>query len=201
VSNNKTRWSKEHPPNTLLAIDPGASFPKKGVPYAGACYFQHGDLVAAGLVLAHGVAAPFARPNDLVRRVCSEFSIPRTSAEDGEPLTVLAVERPIVYKNMKTPPNDIVNLREITGAFLGGVDAEFYSAPAPGEWTGSLANLIVSSRVLWKVAAAHERMLLMQAGVDVPDEGKAPKDSDSHVIDALGIGFYVLGRMRAGGVI
>ena len=191
MSNNKTRWTKDDPPNTLLAIDPGARYPKSGVPYAGAAYFQWGELVWAGLVKAHGTVAPFKRPNELVRRVLQAAGIPRTKSDPGEPLTVLAVEVPRVYVGGKARPEDIVQLAVVAGAFTGGVDAEFYSCPRPSEWKGTIDGDILCDRVLNRVANAAERMIVLRS------EG----GTTSHVQDAAGLGFWVLGRMATGGVV
>jgi hypothetical protein len=190
MSNNKTRWVKDDPPNTLLAIDPGARYPKTGVPYAGAAYFQWGELVWAGLVKAKGVAAPFARPNDLVKRVLSDAKIPRTAYEAGEPLTVLAVEVPRIYKQGVARPEDIVQLATIAGAFVGGVDAAFYSCPRPSEWKGTIDKKILCERVM-TIANTAERLIMYRA------EG----GTTSHVQDAFGLGLWVLGRMSTGGVV
>jgi hypothetical protein len=190
MANNKTRWTRDDPPNTLLAIDPGARYPKSGVPYAGAAYFQWGELVWAGLVKAQGVAAPFARPNQLVQRVCDTASIPRTKKDAGEPLTVLAVEVPRVYVNGAARPEDIVQLAVVAGAFVGGVDAEFYSLPRPSEWKGTIDGKILCTRVL-NIASVAERLIVARA------EG----GNTTHVQDALGLGLWVLGRMGTGGVI
>lgn len=191
MANNKTRWERGDPPNTLLAIDPGARWPKSGVPYAGAAYFQWGELVWAGLVKAQGIVAPFSRANQLVRKVLEAAGIPRTAKDSGEPLTVLAVEVPRVYTRGSARPEDIVQLAVIAGAFTGGIDAEFYSCPRPSEWKGTIDGAILCDRVLNKVANAAERMIILRS------EG----GTTSHVQDAFGLGCWVLGRMGTGGVI
>jgi len=191
VANNKTRWEKGDPPNTLLAIDPGARYPKSGVPYAGAAYFQWGELVWAGLVKAPGVTPPFARANHLVRRVVESAGIPKTAKDAGEPLTVLAVEVPRVYTHGKARPEDIVQLAVIAGAFTGGIDADFYSCPRPSEWKGTIDGSILCDRVMNRVANTAERLIILRS------EG----GTTSHVQDAFGLGCWVLGRMGTGGVI
>ena len=191
MANNITRWQKDDPPNTLLAIDPGASWPRSGVPYAGAAYFQWGELVWAGLVKARGVVAPFARPFDLVRAVTHAAGVPRNKSATGEPLTVLAVEVPRIYVGGKARPEDIVQLSIIAGAFCGGVDAEFYSCPRPSEWKGTIDGDILCNRVMNRIANAAERLIVLRA------EG----GTTSHVQDAFGLGCWVLGRMATGGVV
>ena len=191
MSNNKTRWTKDDPPNTLLAIDPGARYPKSGVPYAGAAYFQWGELVWAGLVKAHGVCSPFARPFDLVRQVAAAAGVPRNSGEQGEPLTVLAVEVPRIYVGGRARPEDIVQLSVIAGAFCGGIDAEFYSCPRPSEWKGTIDGNILCDRVMNNVANTAERIII----------GRAEGGNTTHVQDAFGLGCWVLGRMATGGVV
>lgn len=190
MANNKTRWTKDDPPNTLLAIDPGASYPRSGVPYAGAAYFQWGELVWAGLVKAKGVVAPFRRPNDLVQRVLTAAAIPKTRKDTGEPLTALAVEVPRIYKKGRARPEDVLQVAVIAGAFCGGVEAEFYSLPRPSEWKGSIDGNILCDRVM-KIANNAERLIV----------SKAEGGNTTHVQDALGIGLWVLGRMGTGGVV
>lgn len=188
MANNRTRWEADDPPNTLLAIDPGASFPKSKVPYAGAALFQWGMMVWCDLIKCSTVAAPFARANTLVRKVCEEARIARHSKALGEGVTVLVVEKPLIYKRGKARPADILALREIYGAFIGGIDAEFYSGPSPQEWKGSIDNKILQERTL-TVANSAEKMILIRSG------------SSEHTIAAMGLGFWTLGRMGTAGVV
>ncbi len=214
VANNKTRWEKADPPNTLLAIDPGASYPKSKVPYAGAALFQWGELCWAALVKCPTMVdskpvAPFARPNTLVRTVCEAAHIarhgcgkPRKNSRDlrttaevlGEGITVLVVEQPRIYRNGPARPEDIVALMGIYGAFMGGIDAEFYSGPGPSEWKGSIEKTIMNERVL-RVLNSSERLLLMRAQ-QAGDGGLS-----DHVIDGVGLGLFTIGRMGAAGVL
>lgn len=191
MANNKTRWTRDDPPNTLLAIDPGARYPKSGVPYAGAAFFQWGECVWAGLVKAPSSIPPFARANHLVRKACQLANVPRTTKDPGEPLTCLAVEVPRVYTNGSARPEDVLQLAVVAGAFVGGVDAEFYSLPRPSEWKGTIDGKILCERVMSKIANTAERLIVLRS------EG----GTTTHVQDALGLGFWVLGRMGTGGVI
>lgn len=191
MANNKTRWTKDDPPNTLLAIDPGARWPKSGVPYVGAAYFQWGELVWSGLVKAAGVVAPFRRPNELVQRTLQAAGIPKAKNDPGEPLTVLAVEVPRIYVGGRARPEDIVQLAVVAGAFIGGVDAEFYSCPRPSEWKGTIDGNILCDRVMNRVANAAERLIVL----------RSQGGTTSHVQDAFGLGCWVLGRMSTGGVV
>lgn len=212
MANNITRWTKSEFPNTLLAVDPGASWPgaKLKHPYAGVALFQWGMLVWVSLVHCpvtdtgrYGRGArygkenrvpPYAMPNLLVRKVCKEASVARNDDSDGESLTVLAVEKPILYKHGQARPEDILNLRGIWGAFMGGIDAEQYFGPTPEEWKGSIDGEILNERVV-KVLNHSERMML----VDAQRQGKG--GLTSHVVDAAGLGLFTLGRMGKAGVI
>jgi hypothetical protein len=194
VSNNKTRWEAESPPNVLLAIDPGASFPKSKVPYAGVALFQWGELVWGALVKCPTTASPFAQANTLVRKVCTEARVARHDKDLGEALTVLAVENPLLYKRGAASPTDIIALKGIYGAFMGGVDAEFYSGPTPVSWKGSIDGVILNERVL-KILNGGERLMLMNA------QRMGHGGLTDHVLDAVGLGLYVLGRMSTGGVV
>lgn len=213
-----TRWTKDDPPNLLLAIDPGASWPATKIrhPYAGCALFRWGELVWASTVrcplhdtarfAGDGKIPPFAMPNTLVRRVCEVANVARHSGDPlgriwqsekkkiggaatlGEQLTVLAVENPLIYVKGKARPQDILALGKIYGAFMGGIDAEFYSGPSPEEWKGSIDGEIMNERVL-KVLNVAERILLMQSQ-RVGDGGLT-----SHTLDACGLGLFTLGRV------
>lgn len=188
---------------------------KRRFPYAGAALFQWGQLAWAGLVkcpqVINNVPVPaFARPNTLVREVCRQTRIarhgwqkhpvegykpPRKNAKDrrteaeilGEGLNVLAVERPILYTHGSARPQDIIDLREIYGAFMGGIDSEFYSGPSPEEWKGSLDGVQLNERVC-AILNASEQMLLVQA----QREGR--EALGDHVLDGVGLGLFVIGR-------
>lgn len=194
--NNVTRWNKEDPPNLLLAIDPGASYPgrqrKEQVPYAGCALFQWSELVWASLVKCPTMTEttpvpPYARPNALVKRVCAEANVARFRGKTGETLNVLVVENPRIYTKGKARPADIVALARIYGAFMGGIDAEFYSGPAPSEWKGSIDGKVLNERVL-TVTNADERIRLMKA------QKSGRGGLSDHVLDAVGLGLFTLGR-------
>jgi hypothetical protein len=194
MANNITRWTKENPPPLLLSIDPGAADRKsKGFPYAGCALFQLGMLVWAALVRCPTTVPPFGRPYALVDKVCEAAMIPRNKWQAGAPgqprelLTVLAVENPLIYTHGTAKPSDIVNLKGIYGAFMGGIEAEFYSGPAPSEWKGSIDKKIMNERVA-KVLNSSERIVLIQA------QAAGYDGLSVHVIDAAGLGVFVLGR-------
>ncbi len=218
MANNKTRWEADDPPNTLLAIDPGASYPKIKLPYAGAALFQWGMLVWAGLikcptVVDNRLVHPFSRPNELVRKVCESANIPRHGgtrndvggkkcsrcgrgggANLGEQLTALVVENPLIYKKGHARPKDIVALSKIYGAFMGGIDAEFYYGPAPGEWKGSIDGGIFLERVV-TILNAGEQVIL------VDGQAAGLGGLSEHTIDAVGLGLFTLGRCGVAGVV
>jgi hypothetical protein len=151
-------------------------------------------MVWASLIKCPTTVPPFARPNALVRKVCDEARIARHSVATGEGVTVLVVENPLIYKHGTARPKDIVDLKGIYGAFMGGIDAEFYSGPSPQEWKGSIDGTILNERAL-TVANSTERLLLVRAQ-QVGDGGLS-----DHVIDAMGLGFWTLGRMGTAGVV
>lgn len=226
MANNITRWVGDDAPNTLLAIDPGASFEKIKVPYAGCALFKWGQLAAAALVRCPTTVPPFARPNTLVRKVCEELLIQRhspfkaagaggaavhgikrkaqphlreknvlESGDASELLTMLAVEDPQIYVRGEARPADIMALKGIYGAFMGGIDAEFYAGPTPGQWKGNIEDKdIVNERCL-RVLNGAERMILVQG------QRAGDKTLSDHVLDAVGIGLFVLGRIDTAGVV
>ncbi len=220
-----TRWKKEEHPNTLLAIDPGASWPggarKEHVPYAGCALFQWGQLAWAGLVkcpakvMVDGVTTnipAFARPNLLVRRVCEEANVARHGGkrdgggkicgkcgrgghtELGEGVTVLVVENPSIWKGTEARPQDIMALKAIYGAFMGGIDADFYSGPSPADVKANIDKVTMNERTL-AVLSVEERRLLKE------QQKNGNGGLSDHVLDGVGAGLWVLGRMGTGGVV
>lgn len=193
---HRTRWTAEDPPNVLLAIDPGASYPRSKVPYAGVSLFQWGMLAWCGLVKCSTVVPPFGRSNELVRRVCKDVGIARHKNDEGEGLDVLVVENPTLYRQGAARPKDIIALKEIYGAFMGGIDAAFYSGPSPQMWKGSAKDSkdLVNERTL-QIANSTERLLLIRAQANGLD------GLSDHVLDSMGLGFWTLGRMGTAGVV
>jgi hypothetical protein len=203
VANNITRWVSpdDNPPNLMLAIDPGAAIGRgqKKVPYCGAALFQWGTLVWAGLVKASATVTPFQRPRNLVDRTIEASGVWKCEHSLGEPLDMLAVEVPRIYKKMKSRPEDIVQLSVIAGAFLGGIPAKKVSAPRPGEWKGSIDKGIHLRRVIGErtdkgfvggVLNSGEHIVLL----------KAEGGETDHVQDAIALGCWVAGRTDTGGV-
>jgi hypothetical protein len=188
----KTTLRYVEAPETLLAIDPGAAWPggkrNDHRPYAGCALFRRGALAWASLVKCPEGVPLFARPNRLVREVCVEAGIKR----DGG-LTMLAVENPLIYPHSEARPQDIVALKGIYGAFMGGIDADFYSGPAPADVKSNVDKETMNERTL-AILKIPERNLLKEAQ-------KAGRGGLSdHTLDGVGLGLFVLGRMGVGGI-
>lgn len=215
---------EEHPNTLLAidpgAAWPGGKR-KEHMPYAGCALFQWGQLAWAGLVkcpaqvMENGVTKQipsFARPNLLVRLVCKEAGIARHGAqrdgggkpcgkcgrgghaEIGEGVTVLAVENPLLYKHGDARPEDILALKAIYGAFMGGIDADFYSGPSPGDVKGGIDKGTMNERTL-TILNIEERRLLKE------QQKTGHGGLSDHTLDGVGLGLYVLGRMGTGGII
>lgn len=156
---------------------------------------------------------PFARPNMLVRTVCKEAGIARHgSSKDaggpkcgrcgrgggstiGEGLTVLASENPLLYAKGPARPKDIIALKSIYGAVMGGIDAEFYSGPSPSEWRGSVDDIKIINERIVNVLNTAERTILIESQ-------KAGRGGLSpHTLAGVGVGLFVLGRADTGMVI
>ncbi len=235
MANNVTRWRESSPPNSLLSLDPGASYPgrqrQENIPYLGAALFQWGRLAWAALVKCPTTAMfevtdakgnttkvskavpPFARPNMLVREVCTQAGIPRHgNSKDaggphchrcgrggkstlGEGLTMLAVENPLIYKNGPARPQDIIALKNIFGACMGGIDAEFYSGPSPAEWRGSIDEIAIINERILSILSTDERDVLFNA------EKNGRGGLSGHTLAGVGVGLYTLGRADTGMVV
>lgn len=105
----------------------------------------------------------------------------------GEALTVLAVEGQ--YFNPKKPlAKEVIALSRITGAFLAGIDADFYVCPTPEDWKGSVDGEQLNERVLRVLNAAEQNVL---------QEGQFAGYASltSHALDSVGLALYTLGRV------
>lgn len=193
MANNITRWRSSTAPNTALFIDPGVRWPKSGVPYCGSSFFVWGKLAACRLFKVEVDIPPFMRMHRLVSMVCTHYGIRRFPREPGTKLDLLGVERPMLYVRGKARPQDIIDLREIYGAFMGGVTADAYAGPTPSEWKGGVDKVIEHEKIV-SIADGGEKIILVNA------QRSGEGGLSEHVIDSFGIGLYVLGRMETGGI-
>lgn len=143
---------------------------------------------------------------------------PKRPRLDGMPASAarpdtIAVERPVCYPRSKTPPNDIVDLAWDAAVLagwltLGGTyPGRELVVLRPAEWKGQVSKPIHHSRI-WRVLTAGERALFPAATeAKIEDakkalaHGRTPsyRWSTSDLLDAAGLGLFVLGRTRRGG--
>lgn len=194
-------WAQEDPPNLMLALDPGASTGKMRVPYAGAAFFQWGILSWAGLVKAPASETPGRRPGALTRGILEAAGLPTCKHDTGEQLDLLVVEVPRIYTNMKSRPEDILQLAVIAGVLLS-IPSKRVSAPRPQEWKGTIGGELLLNRVIgvWNKAAST-----WEGGVlSATEKGqllRSPDCHSDHVQDAIALGLWACGRSLAGGII
>jgi hypothetical protein len=158
-------------------------------------------LIWAALVKAPSVVPTTDHwPSRLVQRICHEADIPRHRGQRDaadhpwEVVTALAVEKPIIYTDGEARPSDVVDLREIYGACMAGIDADYYFGPQPGEWKGSVPEKRIMNERILNIINPGEKTILIQS------EANGTGGMSDHVIDAVGIGLFTLGRMWKGGI-
>ena len=104
----------------------------------------------------------------------------------------VAIERPVIYPGGRTKsPNDILSVSLSAGEWGGryrhaGSTIVYIE---PREWKGTLDPDVCQKRVLGRLEG-HERMVVD----DIFRMRKIGKSVQHNVIDAIGIGLFVLGR-------
>jgi hypothetical protein len=77
---------------------------------------------------------------------------------------------------------------------MGGIDAEFYSGPTPEEWKSSVDGDQLNERVV-TVLNPVEQMVLVRA------QRAGDGALSNHVLDAVGLGLFTLGRADKGMIV
>jgi len=156
-------------PTSLLAIDPGRS--------TGWALFRDGTLYRAGTVSAPDARCTSTRTAAILRGVIA--AVPW--GEGGFPADLVAVEE-MEYRpgTAGSNPGDLLGVQAIAGVCTAlGSEFRFVTART---WKGSVPKAVSDART--KAALSGDEVLLfVRAGSD-------------HARDAVGIGLYVLGRLR-----
>ena len=96
----------------------------------------------------------------------------------------IIVERPRIYTRMKGDPADILNLLEV-GATLQGMLGRPVEWIEPHQWKGSVDADVMTERI-------RSRLTKEELGRIEP----CPASLTHNVLDAVGIGLAVLGRLK-----
>lgn len=155
-----------------LAIDPGKT-------YVGAALFHGLELRRGEVVKCPKEAMPTAQLRELVRETVKRMGV--------STLELLVVEDPIIYPRGGARPNDIMDLARTFGAFMGSIDAKRYAAPNPSAWKGTIDGEICCERTK-KLLGPSEMAVLVKS------EKEQRGGLSHHVLDAVGLGLFVLQR-------
>ena len=162
---------RQKPPKYLLTIDPGDQ--------TGWALFKDGVLVECG----YGKSAKIMSLGLLARR-----------------RGVVVVEIPVIYPGhkQKKPPQKILRAAVLGGRFMGRFEAGGHDVQevSPKEWKGTVPKpakaseeYIITRRVL-QMCSEEEARLIKQT------KSARAKQLNHNLIDAVGIGFWWLGRKQ-----
>jgi len=105
---------------------------------------------------------------------------------EGSPLARdVVIEYPQVYKHgaaAKADPDDVLAIALVVGAVIGRLSAT-YQLVRPAQWKGQVPKKVMNTRVLDRLIASERA---------VCEAGK----NDNNLLDAVGLGLWVLGRLR-----
>jgi len=158
---------------TVLAVDPGKNL-------AGVALFKDGILSAATLIRAK---EPY-----LVAEGVYEFFTEEAVADPGMSMDVdrLVTEGQQIYQRSQADPNDMLPLAQVVGGVHALLLAKDRFIPMPREWKGTLPKEVFSQRILSRLTTEE---------LGVLDAVQAPKSLMHNVVDGVGLGLWVLGRM------
>lgn len=111
-----------------------------------------------------------------------------------EALELLVVERPVIYPKGKTRnPNDEITLALNAGEWIGrfGARAKEKRYLEPRTWKGTIDGDVCNARVFGKLDAGEQL-----AFEDAVRAQRIPIKKRHNVLDAIGIGLFVSGRLR-----
>lgn len=106
------------------------------------------------------------------------FCLPVSATE------TIIIERPRIYTKMKVDPADILNLFEV-GATLQGMHGRPVEWIEPHQWKGSVDADVMTERIRSRLT--QEEL----GGIE-----SCPASLMHNIIDAVGIGLWVLGRLE-----
>jgi hypothetical protein len=112
-----------------------------------------------------------------------------------EDVTEAIIERPVIYPNGRTAnPNDIVKLAVTAGEMAGlllanGISVRYVE---PRAWKGTLDKDTCCRRAWGRLSAAEQQV----AAKFRPEPTGKVKGGKDHVLDAIGIGLFAVGRWR-----
>jgi len=159
---------------TMLAVDPGKF-------HAAGAVFVDGRLKRSGLFetpLRDPATAGLDLGSSLARFV------------GGYEIESLVVEYPIVYPRGPGDPNDLLALAYVAGVLVGVLKPLSPRLVTPNRWKGNVPKKVIRLRVLGDRAAGVEGRLSKDEVEILGD------DPSHHIVDAVGIGLWALGRLR-----
>lgn len=158
----------------ILCIDPSTAATNTG--WAIFETWPQGTLTTSGILVACGKTAP-----------------PPAWLTD---ITEAVLERPVIYPHGRTPnPNDIVKLGVTVGEMAGVLAANGVSVRyvEPRAWKGTLDKDTCCRRAWGRLRPDDERWVAEKYRPETSGPVRGGKD---HVLDAIGIGLWAIGRWR-----
>jgi hypothetical protein len=161
-------------PRTVLALDPGkltcgvALFINER--FRAGAFLKEDDTYLLGLEVEKWWQAHRAR-----------FALPRMC-------DTLVTEGQQIYPGMRAAnPNDLLPLAYLCGAVQARIEAHQRLTPLPKVWKGSLRKEAFTRRTLTRLGTDEIQTL---------KEVRCPESKLHNVVDAIGLGLWVLGALR-----
>lgn len=161
-------------PRTVLAVDPGKST-------CGVALFVNERFKAGAFLKAEETHKLGLEVEKWWQAQRARFVLPRLC-------DTLVTEGQQVYPGMRAQnPNDLLPLSFLCGAVQARVEAHQRLMPLPKTWKGSLRKEAFTRRILSRLGADEIQTL---------KEVKCPESKLHNVVDAIGLGLWVLGAVR-----
>lgn len=173
--------SKEDAPGRhLIAIDPDTN-------HTGWAIFSLGTLAKCGLIEVDKLRPWYDRLRQ--QAIIWDQQFMNGAPFDGAHCDSVVVETPVIYPYGRTTkrPSDIIKLAAVAGVFLAAGERDA-RAVAPKTWTRSAPKRVHQPRTM-RALKPFEQETFDQC------VQKYAKGKHSHVIDAVGIGLFALGRI------
>lgn len=157
-------------------------------------YIDPGTRVL-GAALFHGTELVMAQASRSRHRVLNE-----RIADHVANLTCYRADRAVIehmqYRPTASTPQDLIDVQAV-GCAVGGVLAGAVSLVRPSTWKGNLPKPIHHARLVQALTPEEQERL----GVELVDRARSrtTRGADKEVLDAVGIGLYLTGRINKSG--
>ncbi len=104
----------------------------------------------------------------------------------------VVIEKPVIYPHSKSRPNDIITLAIAAGVSIGQLMGRWEGLEdkvrwiEPRLWKGTINKAVMTQRIM-NLLHPREQGMISQLAI--------PASKLNNVLDAIGLGFYVTGRL------